>query len=156
VTAWPERSRIHAAYLNPALIAAVIAASAGGYESAGDRPMIWPLVFVTGPLVLHRPTRDALPASTTTHLASWVSKNAVLRAGFPARAQALAPAVREGLRFGIRHHTLTISGDGIHGGLGRSPDRELTTLLKHAHLVGRWLAKIDQPATVFAIFGVEP
>jgi Family of unknown function (DUF6521) len=156
VTSWPERSRVHAAYLNPALVAAVIAASADGYASAGNRPMIWPLAFVAAPLVLHRPTRDALPASTTTHLVSWVSKNAVLRAGFPARAQSLAPTVREGIRFGIRHNMLSISGDAIQGTLGRSSDRELTALLKRAHLVGRWLAKTDQPATVFAIFGVEP
>jgi hypothetical protein len=118
--------------------------------------MIWPLTFIVAPLVLHRSTRHALPRSTTTHLASWVSRNAVLQAGFAARARALAPAVREGTRFGLRHGVLTVSAGGLDGTVGSGRDPELQQLLRSAQLVGRWLAKTDQPATAFAILGVEP
>jgi len=157
VTAWAQRSRIQAVYLNPAAIAAVIAAAASGYESAAnDRAMAWPISFVVSPLVLHLPTREALPSTTATHVTAWISRNPILRAGFPARARSLAPLVYEGLRFGLRHGLLTIAGDAVHGQIRRSSDNELASLLRQATFVGRWLAKTDQPATIFAIFGVEP
>jgi hypothetical protein len=156
MTAWPDRSRVRAAYLNPALVAAVLAAAARGYESAAQRPMVWPMAFLVGPLVLHRPTRQALPRTTATHLSAWTSRNTLLRAGLPARAQALTPTVREGLRFGLRHGLLTVDGGALHGALPSTKDKELSELLNSARLVGRWLAKTDQPATVFAILGVEP
>ncbi|WP_406106233.1 three component ABC system middle component [Micromonospora globbae] len=156
MTAWQDRPQVSAAYLNPALVATVLAAAAAGYRTERQRAMIWPLAFVVAPLVLHRSTRQALPRSTATHLASWVSRNAVLHAGFAARARALAPTVREGLRFGLRHGVLTVEAGGLGGAVGRGRDPELRQLLRSAQLVGRWLAKADQPATAFAILGVEP
>lgn len=156
MTAWPDRSQVRAAYLNPALVAGVLAAAAHGHESAAQRPMAWPMAFLVGPLVLHRPTRQALPKTTATHLSAWTSRNTLLRAGFPARAKALTPTVQEGLRFGLRHGLLTVDGGTLHGTLGSTKDNELTALLNTSRLVGRWLAKTDQPATAFAILGVEP
>ncbi|WP_260848438.1 three component ABC system middle component [Streptomyces sp. SLBN-118] len=73
--------------LNPALISAVLATAADGYRKESDHGMPWPLSFVVAPLVLHRKTRMALPSNTRTHLTSWTSRNPVLRAGFPPRAQ---------------------------------------------------------------------
>ena len=64
--------------------------------------MPWPVAFIVAPLVLHAPSREALPSSTRTYLSTWVSRNALIRAGFPKRATELAPFVREGLRFGVR------------------------------------------------------
>jgi hypothetical protein len=156
VTAWQNRPQVSAAYLNPALVAAVLAAAAAGYRAERQRAMVWPLAFVVAPLVLHRSTRQALPRSTATHLASWVSRNAVLRAGLPVRARALVSTVREGLRFGLRYGVLTIESGRLDGTVQRGRDPELRQLLRSAQLVGRWLAKVDQPATAFAILGVEP
>ncbi len=156
MTAWQDRPQVSAAYLNPAMVATVLAAAAAGYRAGRQRTMIWPLAFVVAPLVLHRSTRQALPRSTATHLASWVSRNALLHAGFAPRARALAPTVREGLRFGLRHGVLTVEAGGLSGAVGRGRDPELQQLLRSAQLVGRWLAKADQPATAFAILGVEP
>ena len=156
MTRWQNRPPIAAAYLNPAMVAAVLAGSAAGYQSVRERSMAWPLAFIVCPLVLHRSTREALPNSAATHLAVWVSRHAVLHAGFAVRAQALVPAVREGLRFGLRHGVLSIRAGVLHGSVGKARDPELRQLLRSAQLVGRWLAKIDQPATVFAILGVEP
>jgi len=156
VTAWSDRPQVSAAYLNPALVAAVLAAAAIDYRSERQRAMTWTLAFVVCPLVLHRSTRMALPRSTATHLAAWVSRNAVLHTGFAARALAMTPTVREGLRFGLRHGVLTVEGGALYGSVGRARDPELRHLLNSARLVGRWLAKADRPATAFAILGVEP
>ncbi|GHC34466.1 three component ABC system middle component [Streptomyces rochei] len=161
MTAWSDRSPISAVMLNPALMAAVLASAAQGHEKETGQPMPWVLGFVAAPMVLHQPTRNALPASTRTHLGAWIGKNPVLRAGFPARAQTLAEPVKEGTRFGLAHHTLTLEPDGCLRATYRRPrgfktPEELDQMLRKANLVGRWLAKSDSPATVFAVLGVTP
>jgi hypothetical protein len=89
VTVWTERPPIVAAMLNPALVAAIIATAADGYRKASDRALPWTLSFIITPLVLHRGTRQALPGATSSHLATWASRNPQVRAGFPPRAQGL-------------------------------------------------------------------
>jgi hypothetical protein len=98
------------------LLAAVQAASAAAYEreSAGEL-MVWPLATLTPALVLHGPTRRALPAAVSTHLSSWVARNPVLVAGLPQRVASLAPAVQEGLRFGVRHGLLELREGRVRG-----------------------------------------
>jgi hypothetical protein len=161
VTSWADRSPVLAAMLNPALLALVIAAAAVEYERTDGDPMPWPLAFLVAPLVLHRDTREALPRSTQSHLATWVSAHPTIRAGLPARARSLADPVREGLRFGLNTGVLAIVGDGrIRGSLpvtSQPPDRgDLRTVVRSAGMVGKWLAKLDQPATSFALLGVAP
>ena len=138
--------------LNPALITAIIATAADEYHKASTRVPPWPLFFIITPLVLHRGTRQALPKSTTTHLTTWVSRNPLLRAGFPYRAQGLVEPVKEGMRFGLTHGILSINGDGFIGRIYRPRGfrlpEELADILGRAGFVGRWLAKIDNAASV--------
>ncbi|MEU2168050.1 three component ABC system middle component [Micromonospora chersina] len=160
MTAWADRPPIVAAMLNPALIAAILASTADGYRKESGQTLPWPLSFIVVPLVLHRGTRQALPSSTRTHLATWTSKHPLLRAGFPPRAQGLVQPVKEGLRFGLAHGVLSLEGDGLQGKIRRprgfQMPEELADILRRASFVGRWLAKIDNTATVFAVFGVTP
>ncbi|MFG2858657.1 three component ABC system middle component [Streptomyces mirabilis] len=156
---WTQRPQASAAFLNPALVAAVAATAARDYErEAPGRLMPWPMAFVVAPLVLHRPTRQALPTSTRTHLTKWVADHPALVAGLAARSTSLAPSVREGLRFGLRHQMLTIEQGSLRA---RIPSKsriegELADLIKAASLIGRWTAKSDNPSTVFALLGVRP
>jgi hypothetical protein len=159
MSGWLERPRIPATMLNPALVAAIESVAAREYEATGDRLMTWPLAYLVAPMVLHRSTREALPRSITTHLTNWVAREPLLRAGFPYRAAELAPRVREALRFGVRHGVLEIDGGALRGTL-RPPASttsltERDTLLKSAGLVGRWLTKIENPSTAFALLGVK-
>lgn len=147
--------------LNPALLAAVTAAAASEYERADGEPMPWPLAYLVAPLVLHRGTRNALPKTTRTHLGNWVSQNPVIHAGIPARAQSLAKPVREGLRFGLAHGALQVDAQGRLKGDVAAPEKKVATsevdqIIAKAGLVGKWFAKIDQPATAFAVLGVAP
>lgn len=156
MTAWTERPRVEATLLNPALLAVLLAAAAKDYETQ-EAGMPWPLAFLVPPLVLHRPTRDALPRNTRTHLSTWIRREPLLRAGFPARAAAMVPLTREGLRFGLRAGVLARDGASLTGRLDTEARAgELRQLISRAALVGRWLAKTDQPSTVFALLGVAP
>ncbi|MDN5745730.1 MAG: DUF6521 family protein [Nocardioidaceae bacterium] len=161
MTAWRFRSRAQAAMLNPALLAAITAAAASEYKRATGEPMPWPLAYLIAPLVLHRSTRESLPRTTRTHLGNWVSQNPVIHAGLSARAQSLAEPVREGLRFGLRHGALEVDDRGRLTGDLVAPAKkaapgEAGQIIAKAGLVGKWLAKIDHPATVFAVMGVAP
>lgn len=156
MTAWAKRPRVEATLLNPALLATLLAAAARDYERA-RAPMPWPLAFLVLPLVLHRPTRAALPKNTRTHLSTWIRREPVLRAGFPARAGAMVPITREGIRFGLRAGVLWLDGVALTGDLPvEAPPGELRQLIRTAAVVGRWLAKTEEPSTAFALLGVTP
>jgi Family of unknown function (DUF6521) len=158
MTEWSARSKIPAALLNPAVLAAVVAAGAGGYERETRVLMPWPLSFVIAPLALHRGTREALPTTLATHLGAWVSRNPVLRAGVPLRARALVEPVREGVRFGLRYGLLTAEDGGtLRQGVPapQPPDTgDLRDVLRKATFAGRWVSRMEQPGTVFALFGI--
>ncbi|MFJ6900571.1 three component ABC system middle component [Streptomyces hokutonensis] len=159
MASWQQRSGAAAVFLNPALLATLQAASASAYaKESGGELMVWPLATLTPALVLHGPTRRALPAAVSTHLSSWVARNPVLVAGLPQRVASLAPAVREGLRFGLRHELLELQGGRVRGtvrGVSRL-EGELGELVRKAQLVGRWTARTERPSTVFALLGVRP
>jgi len=149
--------------LNPALIAAVLAAAAREYAVRRDESLPAAYAFLIVPLVLHRDTRENLPRSVASHWANWASDNPVLIAGFPARAVALREHVREGLRFGLRHGVLTVDD---FGGLvpadaktavpTTTANGDIRELVIAAQRVGRWLTKLELPATAFALLGVRP
>lgn len=155
---WSERTPAVRDLLNPALIAAIIAASASQYESRGGSAMPFELSFLVAPLVLHRATRDSLPARVNSHLARWVTTHEVLAAGFGARAKALVEPVREGMRFGLRNGAIDLDGTRITGHLrSGTPARigDIAEIVKKSGFVGRWFTQIESPATAFALLGVE-
>lgn len=157
VSDWLLRPRVEATLLNPALIGMSIAHAAEGYRQREKQPMPWPIAFLVSPIILHRPTREALPVDTRTHFATWVTRNPHLMVGFPRRADAMAEPTREGLRMALRARRLVLADSLIVAtSLGTPPAGELRQLLRSASLVGRWLATLDQPSTAFALLGVTP
>lgn len=158
MTEWSDRSPIPAAMLNPSLLAVLLSGAAAGYSRESATGLPWPLCFVVAPMVLHKGTREALPLRISTHLPTWVSRHPVLRAGFPLRAESLVEPVRESLRFGLRHRLLTVEDGKIHASVRLNPGEDagdLVALLSRATFVGRWLTKLEEPATAFALLGVS-
>jgi Family of unknown function (DUF6521) len=151
------RPRVESNLLNPALIGLTAAYAAAGYLADRSRPMPWPAAFLIPPLVLHRPTRSDLPSDARTHFASWVSRHPSIVAGFPRRAAVMAEPTREGLRVVLRAGRIELSQGAIRPlGLANPPQGELGQLLRTSRLVGRLLARLDQPSTAFALLGVSP
>ncbi|NKW46034.1 hypothetical protein GS979_06345 [Rhodococcus hoagii] len=163
MTSWSERSRTQAVMLNPALLAAITASAAIQYRKAGKTAMPWSYSFIVAPLVLHRRTREELPRTTRTHWSAWISEHPIEHAGFARRALSLKEPVQEGIRFGLRNGMLQVDDDGnllasLASGKGHAlaKDSDVQNLVARAGFVGRWLTKIDQPATVFVLLGVAP
>lgn len=160
--AWQERSAVPAAMFNPSLIALVLAAAANQHESASGFPMPWPLSFLVPPMVLHEPTREALPRTSKTSLPKWAADNIVLTTGFPARARHLVPYVREGVRFGLREQMLSMALQGtalqcakLPRTTAKSPG-DLAVIVRGAGMLGRIFARTGDAATVFAALRVQP
>jgi hypothetical protein len=87
---------------------------------------------------------------------TWTGRNTVLQAGFPARAKTLAPTVREGLRFGLRHRALTLGPDGLASAIPVRLTGDASVITDKARFVGRWLAGSGDTGTIFGLLGVEP
>lgn len=153
----PERETL----LNPAFIALLLANAAAGYERRTGRPMPISLCFIAAPIVLHATTRNTLPRRVTTKLGPWLEANPLLRAGFASRARATAPAVRAGLRAGLRGEILQLSGELVSG---LPPRRRMTVrmsseveeILDRAEFAGGWLGLAGPPAGVFGMWRVRP
>ena len=161
VTSWIERSPAVAAMLNPALLAVVAGAAAEEYTRLSGEPMHYAYPYLVAPLVLHRETREALPRRIDSHLATWLLRNPVLAAGFPERAKSLTPSVTEGLRFGLTHGSLSLTDSGhlvggIAGNVRPAKVGDIASIVNKSEFVGRWLTKLDRPATAFALLGVRP
>lgn len=183
MTAWNARSSTQAAMLNPALFAALTANAAIQYRRVSGEPMPWPLTFLVAPLILHKQTREALPKDVRTHMATWVARHPALYTGFAPRAVQLRDAVLEGVRFGLRYGALTLDTEGrmdghlaggvvdVAGKLKKAAARDteevsviailgegtdLGQLVQKAGLVGRWMTKLESPATAFILLGVAP
>lgn len=159
---WLQRSPVPAAMFNPALIAVVLAATAHQYEDKSGFPMPWPMSYLVPPMVLHEPTRTALPKTSSTSLPKWVGDQAILTAGFPARAQHLAPHVREGLRFGLREKMLELALQGTALQCSQLPKTtkntpgDLASIVRGAGMLGRIFARTGDAATVYAALRIRP
>lgn len=161
MTTWQARSSAVAAMLNPALLASVTGAATEEYVRAGNDAMPWPLAFLVAPLVLHRDTREALPRSTRSHWSPWLAEHVVLSAGFAGRAASLVDPVREGVRYALRTGSLQVTDTGgLTGGLvpraRPAAVGDVAEIIRASGFVGKWLAKLDSPATAFALLGVTP
>lgn len=162
---WRTRPREESYLLNPGFCALVLWSSAGGYRSASQEGMPIELAFMATPLVLHKPTREALPGNTRTSMAAWIEKNAFFRVGFAERAQSIVPFTREALLFGSLHGIVALERAGriIPGprphalaGYLRETTQEVRHCTRRAEFVGKWFAGAGSIETIMALWGVRP
>jgi len=160
--AWPERAQPAADILNPAISSVCVAWAAKRYERDTDGAALpFSLSFLVAPLVFHEPTRARLPQKVTSHFPTWVTHNAEVLAGFPRRAGALVPYVREGIRTGVRSGLITLDDAGdltatIAAHTTIPSETELRSIATSSALVGGWFARAGTPANVFTQLGVAP
>lgn len=148
------------ALFNPAFLAALIGRAAAGHRTDREAPLPLALGFLVAPMVLHTPTRQALPR-VNARLAKWADDNRLLRAELRWRAPQLTEITRRGLRFGIRHELIAFTPSGIEDAaaltrLRTPPSGEAAECWKAAELLGRWLPRAGPPATVLVLLGVRP
>jgi len=163
-TPWIERPPEQARLLNPAFIGATIWSCARGYVGIDERGLPYALAFVAVPIVLHKATREDLPSTTRTSMASWLGENPRALVGFADRARALVPLVKEAILFASNgamvsfHEGRLIAADRPRSmaGFEREATDEVKACIKKAELVGKWFARSGDYTTVAALWGVAP
>jgi len=161
---WNARSIEEAHLLNPAFGCIVLSAAAHGFQSIQGEGMPFPLVFTILPIVLHKPTRDALPITARTPMAIWLQEHAVVKVQFIDRVLALKPHTRETILFGANHNWL----DLVHAKLvfklqENDLDRAIRNLAdeakectSRAKVVGKWFAAVGTTETSMHLWGIRP
>jgi hypothetical protein len=159
--AWPDRSPVPAAMFNPALVATVIATAAHHHELTSGLAMQWTASFLVCPMVLHGPTRNALPPQGRSKLAKWVAEHETLMAGFAPRASRMVPSVLEGLRFGLREGAMatgpggTLTADRAPSVNAKTPG-DLAAIVRGSALLGRVFANTGDAGAIFLTLRVRP
>jgi hypothetical protein len=132
------------ALFNPPFLALLANKAAGDFERRGGRGMPVLLTYLTAALVLHQPTRIALPSQVTSQMGEWIRSHPVLLLDLSERTRALLPFVSAGLRFGLRYGMLRSEGELLLAGRLRRRPRgmqrsdEVDNSLTKASLLGRW------------------
>lgn len=162
---WMKRPTEIANLLNPAFCSLLLKEGCSGYAQGAGMGLPLSLCFILLPLVLHKPTRQALPRSTATRLHSWIHRNQRLQIGFSRRAQELVPHTWEAVALGVNAGLLSVSTSTGYLSSCRQTgrhipdwpvDSEPANCLKASSFVGRWLARVGEESTVYAMLGVKP
>lgn len=163
--AWSERPREEANLFNPAFLSQLVDRIAVGHTKTAESGIAWPLVYLALPIVLHKPTRDALPGSISTSMASWTRDHPLLVRTLAPRARSLRPHVTEALLFGLSHDAIHLDAARIVPGRRarrspnlpwREPTADYRECTDRATFVGRWCGTAGLPATIFALWGARP
>jgi len=160
VKPWVKRPIEHRTLLNPAFLSVIVAEAASGYRAETDRPLPFALAFLAVPIVLHEPTREALPTIATSMYA-WLDREPQARVYIPPLARQFVPHTREAVRFGVRRGALEFAAGGALTALTlNTPERNTqTTDLRRcrtrARFTGRWLARAGDPGTILASWGLS-
>lgn len=162
---WATRSKEEAYLLNPAFCCTTLAAAVVGYASARKEGVPFPLVFMVLPIVLHKPTRGALPPNTRTSMAAWLQENSVARVLFYERLVSLKPFTKEAIQFGILFDWIvaregglletTLSESDINRAIRKLAD-EARECVMRARFLGKWFAAAGATHAVMAFWGVRP
>jgi len=163
--AWGDRSVEERALLNPAFCTSLIwqFAAVGGVN--GQRALTFAEAYLVLPFVLPKGTREALPRSSRTSLAVWLSENPSLQATLAVRARAMVPYTKEALIFGGTRQFLQISAEAIYANAAwkrranaayRQSSEETQACLKRAAFLGTWFIETGAANTVMALIGVRP
>lgn len=150
---WVNRPQPASDILNPAISAVCVAWCASRYESESNTPLPLPLSFLVAPLTLHAPTRALFPQSSRTHFSRWVAENTEVLTGYPDRARAFVPYVREGLRLAIRSGLVSLHSDTLSANIAPhtkiAKGTELRGIATSSALCGVWFARAGSVENTF-------
>lgn len=161
---WTERPREAAYLLNPAFCGYLLSSACSTYEEAAGAPLSYAVSFLVLPLVLHKPTRDSLPSTSRTSLPVWLGEHQEQRLGFAERVRAMSSHTKEALLLGFDVGLLGLTNSAV---AARRTRAELTAeaarlsgeareCAGRARMVGGWLGRAGDAATVFALWGIRP
>ncbi len=148
------------ALFNPVFLGYMINRAAYGWGKVHEPGMPVALTYLVLPVVLHGPTRRALPSTTRSNLLVWMQEHPAHVSAFPAHAVSLSARVSEALIVATSAG-LVVAQDGLlrRGRARRMPDgmsEEVRDCFAKAEWVARWFAQTSPASTLFTYWGVKP
>lgn len=162
---WGERAPEERAILTPSFLSLLLWKASNGYYQESNKGLPFELAFLILPMVLHSKTRESLPRSKITSLATWIDKNPLIRSYIANRSSLIAPFTKEALLFGGMHGlfkvtSLEVTADTtwarkVKSNL-RNADEEIQKCSKSSELIGKWFAKSGSSQIIMSLIGVRP
>jgi len=162
---WLARPREEANLLNPAFCCMTLTSAMWGFRDVKEEGMPFVQTFMVLPMVLHKPTRESLPANIRTSMAAWLLDNASARVLFYERLLSLKPYTKEAIHFGISANWINSIADGRFittlkkGNVDRmigSLNNEARECVLRARFLGKWFAAAGPTHTVMTLWGIRP
>lgn len=152
------------ALFNPAFLTRLVYSTATGFVKQAQEGLPASLAFLALPLVLHKPTRDDLPAVASSQMQKWIREHPRHLARLDTRVLSMRPFVAIAVRYGLRHGALLgAEGRLSPGSIKRRPpgfreqeSAEVEECFGAATFLGRWFARQPDPATLLALWGLRP
>jgi hypothetical protein len=150
------------ALYNPAFMALILAQAAAEHDARADSGLPFSLAFLVAPIVLHGATRQALPRQARSKMALWLEEHPIQRAGLGRRAASLAPAVRAGIRYGLRSGAIALNDAALTAPRPRVKSNnttlsaEVDDILNRAGYVAGWFAVAGSAPGIYALWRVKP
>lgn len=162
-TNWNDRPVILANILNPAFCGEVLRIASESYYNETGKHLPFALYFIILPLILHKPTRDALPKTTSTKFYEWLKNNPILRINIQNRIKNMVPFTREAIQFLIYYEVISITTDGnfiFNKSKKKSvqyvSDSEIKDIYDKTKMMGKWISKMGNEKTIYATLGIRP
>jgi hypothetical protein len=156
---WRERAPEERRSLNPALITQVVRVGVAGHQQEVASGLPYALAFPLVAIVMHAETRAALPRAVSTSLVAWVREHELIRYQIGPRTSEFGPLIREGILLGLRTGAVELMGGALTAASSAAPratgHAELDELLRAAHKVGRWFAKVGSASTTLTLLGIQ-
>ncbi|MBT2639449.1 three component ABC system middle component [Bacillus sp. ISL-39] len=163
---WENRPVEIANLINPSFCAFLIHEMIKGYEekSEYDCGISYELLFLTLPILLHKPTKEKLPRSIRSYMHTWLQSNPEVRIGYAKRARELVPYTKEATKFLTARDLLIINNDGslstsskrLRLNMDREVNLYLTDYQAKAKLLGKWFAVTGTSSTIYTMWGISP
>jgi hypothetical protein len=163
---WEDRPEEVANLLNPAFCGRLIYSAVKTHQADNESPMAYSIAFLVLPLALHACTREAIIKRTIRHFEVWIDENQEIKIGLAVRARSLVPFARETLAFLLQTGALIIRESDAALLIGRPlrPIRrplfpqsdETKACIKAAGILGKWFARVNSPAAIYASLGLMP
>jgi hypothetical protein len=161
-TLWNERPSVLQNLFNPAFCSLLLWRVVNEF---GNEGLEFPLLFLILPFVLHKNLRRALPSTTRTSFAVWISGHPELLILIPELVRSMAPFTSEALLWAANAErpSLTVADGRIVRSRAALSSlsfddqiHEVSECYNKAAFLGRWLRRSGSTSVVFALLGIRP
>jgi hypothetical protein len=159
---WKYRPIEEANLFNPAFCGELLRRAIGAYNNSVQNKFPYPLSYLVLPIVLHRPTREAIVLQNR-QLHVWLQNNQSVRVGFAERTKSLIPISNEALKFLLQIKSISVDESAGLNLLTRAKaittaygDEEIRDCFKKAALVGGWFARAGTASNIYTMWGIKP